>query len=184
MSQKKKQYSVDALEFMTRQKLNAICANRGISVSDETPDEDVRRIILAQQAQEATAEEPVKEPKTQPAPAGMSAPDEDKPGHSEKSKAPPKKSERVWFKVMAGSQSHEKQDVFASLNGESVLIKRNHWVKLPRKFLSVFDCAIQTQMERMGDEKEDRFIERQVPRFNVQIRTIEQGIPPEKSRPE
>ena len=179
----RKQYIAEELAVLSRPKLNVICTNRGIEVAEETPDADVCKMILAQQAQEASAAEAVKPAEPAPEPAPVSHPGEGKPENPEASE-PPKvkvklKSERVWFKVMAGTQAHEKHDVFASLNGESVLIKRNHWVKLPRKFLSIFENAVQTQMENQDD---DRVIERQVPRFNVQVREIEDGIPPEKSR--
>lgn len=179
----RKQYTAQELSVLSRPKLNVICTNRGIEVAEETPDADICRMILAQQAQEASPEAEEKSPETAPEPAPVSYPGEGRPENPEASAAPVKdrKNERVWFKIAMGSQKSERNDVFASLNGESVLIKRNHWVKLPRKFLAVFENAIHTQMER---QENDEIIERQVPRFNVQIRTIEQGIPPEKSRPE
>ena len=187
----RKQYTPEDLQGLSRAKLNVVCVNRGINVSDETPDDDVRKMILAQQAQEsatkeeATAAPEEEQPVTQPEPAPVSYPDEGEPENPEPSPPPKKASkaagnERVWFRVSAGSAAHEKNDVFASLNGESVLIKRNHWVKLPKKFLAVFEHAIQTEFEMTED---DNLLERQVPRFNIQIRTIEQGLPPEKCRP-
>lgn len=178
----RKQYTGEELAVLSRPKLNVICTNRGIEVAEETTDPDVCRMILAQQDQEARAEAELKTDGPEPEPD--SRPDEGVPVNPEKSPAVSKggsKTDRVWFKVMAGSQAHEKHDVFASINGDSVLIKRNHWVKLPRKFLSIFENAVQTEMVKLEDES---VVERQVPRFNTQIRTIESGIPPEKCRAE
>lgn len=84
----------------------------------------------------------------------------------------------VWFRVSAGTSKSEKAPVFAALNGESVLIHRNTWVKLKKKFLPCFEDAVITLVE-VGKDGEKEL--RHAPRFNVSVRSIEEGIPQERS---
>lgn len=154
-----KTYTAADLSAMSRSRLNEAAISRGIDVADETPTSDICKMILAQQ--QATSDK-------EPAPVS----------HPEALKSPVK-NDRVWFKLMAGSQPHEQADQYIAINGENCLLKRNQWMKLKRKFLQVFDNAVQSEFIRKDD---DTVEEREIPRFNYQVREIEDGVPPERSR--
>lgn len=87
-------------------------------------------------------------------------------------------NQTVWFRVSAGTSKSEKAPVFAAVNSESVLIHRNTWVKLKKKFLPCFEDAVITLVE-VGKDGEKEL--RHAPRFNVSVRSIEEGIPQERS---
>ena len=87
------------------------------------------------------------------------------------------KTDRCWFRVMSGSRPDEKGPVFAAINGESVLIQRNHWVELPTRLLPVFEDALSSEVIIDNDGKNS--VVRDVPRFNYEVRTASQGKPKE-----
>ena len=93
----------------------------------------------------------------------------------------PSKTERCWFKVMAGSRPDEKGPVFAAVNGESILVQRNAWVQLPEKFLTVFKDAISSEVIIADDGKSSRV--RDVPRFNFDVRSLSEGKPKDSNLP-
>lgn len=85
------------------------------------------------------------------------------------------KTDRCWFRVMSGSRPDEKGPVFAAVNGDSVLIKRNHWVELPTHFLPVFEDAVSSEVIIDADGKNSTV--RDVPRFNFEVRSRSEGRP-------
>ena len=89
--------------------------------------------------------------------------------------------DRCWFKVMAGSRPDEKGPVFAAINGQSVLIKRNHWVQLPTSYLPVFEDALSSEVVVSEDGKSS--VVRDVPRFNYEVRSLAEGKPKETLLP-
>lgn len=173
MSMPLKNYTADELAKMSRSRLNEAAFSRGIDVADETPTSDICKMILAHQQaspkQYARTVETESEPASEPAQSLAQT----------SSKLP--KGDRVWFKLMAGSQPHEQADQYIALNGDNALVKRNQWMKLKRKHLKVLEEAIQSEFIRK-DDKDDTLEERHIPRFNFQVREIEDGVPPERSR--
>lgn len=91
------------------------------------------------------------------------------------------KVDRCWFRVMSGSRPDEKGPVFAAINGDSVLIQRNHWVELPTHFLPVFKDALMSEVLIADDGKSSSV--RDVPRFNFEVRSISEGQPRESNLP-
>lgn len=91
------------------------------------------------------------------------------------------RTNRCWFRVMSGSRPDEKGPVFAAVNGDSVLIKRNHWVELPTHFLPVFEDALSSEVIIADDGKSSTV--RDVPRFNFEVRSISDGKPRESNLP-
>ena len=176
----RKTYTLADLKSLTRAQLEVVCHNRSIDIDSMMTKEGIISMILEEQFNLKTnAEKPPEndppEPKSTPEPAPVSHPDEGKPATNEPMPAleATNGNDRVWFRVMAGSQEHEKNDVFAALNGEAILIKRNHWVKLKSKFLKIFEDAVQTEVYLEDDEAKIR----NVPRFNYMTRSLEEGLP-------
>ena len=163
----RKTYTLAGLKSLTRAQLEVVCQNRSIDIDSKITDEGVMGMILEEQFNLKTDAEKPPEPKSHT--------DEGKPGTNEPMPAleATNGNDRVWFRVMAGSQEHEKNDVFAALNGEAILIKRNHWVKLKSKFLKIFEDAVQTEVYLEDDEAKIRH----VPRFNFMTRSLEEGLP-------
>ncbi len=172
-------YSRVKLEKMTREDLNITALRWGLTPHDGLADADLVDEIITQQAsqiQEMTPEQrqhianpdAVDEANAQnPVPImGIANP-----------KFEPEKkdeSERIWLRIASGSTALEKADVFMALNGDSCLVKRGEWVKIKRKFLPLLEDAIITQVE-VGEDEEKLL--RHVPRFNIAVRTLQQGLP-------
>lgn len=110
-------------------------------------------------------------------PPARSAPDESQENAQAGRNVLAAKTDRCWFRVMSGSRPDEKGPVFAAINGESVLIKRNHWVELPTRLLPVFEDAVSSEVIIDSDGKNS--VVRDVPRFNYEVRTVSQGKPKE-----
>ncbi len=153
-----KQYTKEALSGYNRTILNTMALRVGIDVSDSLSDDELRRLIF----NASSSENP--EPKAEPV---------------SQAKVAKAQNDRVWFKLMAGSQPHEQASQYIAINGENCYLKRNHWMKIKRKFLQCFENAVQSEFVRKNDDEVE---ERQIPRFNYQIREIEDGVPPERSR--
>ncbi len=129
---------------------------------------------LTKAEREAILKEKVQEPEPEPVPDAMG-----KPTLKEIiAESEARGRERVWVRIAPGSTPGEKGPVFAAHNGFSIRIHRGKWVKLQRRFLSVFADAIITEVELDDDQEK---IERDVPRLNIMVRTLEQGIPQERS---
>lgn len=86
------------------------------------------------------------------------------------------REERVWFKVASGEGKMGKSPMFASLNGESILVKRGEWVQLKKKFLGMLQDAVVTEVDQ---DREGEKTLRDVPRFNYQVRSLSEGKPKE-----
>ncbi len=177
-------YSRERLEEMSRTALTTAALRWGLTPHESALDEDLVNEILSQQVArldemsesdkdrignpeiiEKAREQAVSKPKarknvsegTTKTPAGV------EPDH-----------DRCWVRIASGSTQLEKEDVFLAINGDSVLVKRGHWVKLRKKFLPVLKDAIITQVEVTDDD--DKVL-RHVPRFNVSVRSLADGKP-------
>lgn len=183
----RKQYTLAELKKLPRLRLDNICSFREIVYDEDATDEGLISLILEDQfnlktgnadkaAIKAAKKSENDPPKPEPEPETKDeGPGTDEPMPTLKA---PNGNDRIWFKVMAGSQPHEKDDVFAALNGETMLVKRNHWVKMKTKFLPVFEDAVQTEVYIEDDEPKLRH----VPRFNYMTRTLTEGIPQHERR--
>ena len=69
----------------------------------------------------------------------------------------PKKTERerIWFKLNADQRIAGDAPVFASSNGNAIMIHRNEWVPLPVEYMPCFADAVETVavMQKNGDIK-------------------------------
>ncbi len=175
----KKQYTLANLRDMNREQLDIICESRALELNSTITSEGVISLILEDQFNTKAAAKADKKPEPEPEPKVNTTKEGPATTEPMPSLKAPNGNDRVWFKVMAGSQEHEKNDVFASLNGETMLVKRNHWVQLKSKFLPVFEDAVQTEVY-LDDDDEPQI--RDVPRFNYLIRTLAEGIPQHERR--
>ena len=174
-----KVFSSKQLHAMTRDELNTVAVAAGHMPADETDSQDlIAQIMVAQnvmlekwelnQAAKQAAR-PV-EKAANPVPPVIKKDAASKPD--------PDPEPRVWFKVSPGEGKMGKAPVFCSINGESCLVKRGEWVKLKKKFLNVLQHAVVTEVEQdLSGEKTLR----DVPRFNYQFRSLEEGHPVDTS---
>ena len=173
-------WSREKLEKLARPDLNTVALKWGLVPHDALMDEDLVDEIITQQAaklqeMEADDRERIANPEAM-AMAQEQNPVKEQPktGTSEPAvKTGDAGNERIWMRIASGATALEKADVFAAVNGDSILIKRGSWVKIRKKFLPVFRDAITTVVEVDGDEKTIRH----VPRFNISVRTLAQGLP-------
>lgn len=182
MFEKKKNltvYAREKLQKMQRPQLNTVALQWGLVPHDSLADEDLIDEIVTQQA--ARLQEMDKEEKDHVAnPEAIKEAQARSPVAREPAKpkavaeSKTRAEERVWIRIAAGSTALEKGDVFANLNGDNCLIKRGEWVRVKKKFLNLFNDAIVTQVEI---DKDDNKILRHVPRFNIAVRSLEQGVP-------
>ncbi len=181
-----KMYSKEKLQHLSRDELNTISLSMNHIPAEQTTNADlIMQIMEAQKTvmanyqagrdEKAAAKQAVSE---------NDAPEqkEQKTGHSLDRTIPgpedtePDQDERIWFKVAAGEGKLGKAPLFAALNGESILVQRGRWVKLKKKFLNVLQHAIVTEVEQ---DKDGEKTLRDVPRFNYQTRSLEEGQPVE-----
>jgi len=179
-------YSRDKLQKMPREQLNTAALQWGLVPHDNLADEDLVDEIITQQAarlQEMDQDDkghvsnPEAIEKAQASsPVASVAKAVSKPKAVAEPRELPKSpaEERVWIRIAAGNTALEKTAVFANLNGDNCLIKRGEWVKVKKKFLGVFNDAIVTTVEI---DKDDNKVLRHVPRFNISVRSLEQGVP-------
>ena len=90
-------------------------------------------------------------------------------------KEPPKKKDskkekdRLWFKLMPDQKAGGDAPVFAALQGQSIMVHRNTWVPLPKKYLSCFKDAVETVMTMLEDGSNKIS---HVPRYNYQVKPL------------
>ena len=179
-------YSQERLQKLNRGNLHHAALEWGLAADDSTLDDDLRLQILAQQTSEVkrmTVEEQALIRNLDKVPQDYRKSVSEKAKPEPKAAVKPNKEvdaleQRVWFRVATGASASEKGDVFAAINGDSIRIRRGEWVKLRRKFLPVFRDAQVTEVE-VG--KNDEKIVRHVPRFNISLRSLEEGLPTENS---
>ena len=86
------------------------------------------------------------------------------------------KPTHVYVRIANQEGASGDQPVFLSVNGFPVLIHREKWVKLRTFFLPALKHAVETHFFR----NDNGIMEpKEVRRFNVEVRTLEQGIPNE-----
>ena len=183
---KPKVFNPTELKKMSRPELNSVAMLFSLMPPDDMDDDEIITQIQQRQREEvrkyndrvAAGEKKAAERKKKKEVADDQPEPEPDPEPEPEPESEPPVDDRVWFRVAAGSSALEQADVFASLNGESILIKRGHWIKLKKKFLPVFRDAIITMVEitKEGDK-----VARDVPRFNYSVRSLEEGMPPEPS---
>ena len=83
----------------------------------------------------------------------------------------------VYVRIANAEGAGGDQPVFLQVNGFSVYIHREKWVKLRKLFLSSLRDAEETHFfqDEEGNKQEKR-----IRRFNVDVRSLEQGIPDEQ----
>ena len=177
---KPKTYSLEKLEKMKRDELNTISVGLGLIPDDLTGEEDlINQIMAAQLVELREYEKRVVESreKTEKRKAEKVAKAEGLPSIDV---AEDPDSDRIWVNIAGGSGPLDKGPVFLSINGDSVLVKRGHWVKLKKKFLPIIRDALTTQVE-LDMDNEDKSVLRNVPRLNIAVRSLEEGIPQQAS---
>lgn len=107
---------------------------------------------------------------------GHAKPADPKPdGDSEKDR------KRVWFKLLADQRATGDAPVFASYNGNAIMVHRNKWVPLPIEYLPCFTDAVEKQVtiQKDGSSKES-----DVPRYNFQYQPLTDiNTPPDGGEP-
>lgn len=179
-------FSRERLSGMTREEMTTAALRWGLVPHESISDEDLINEILTQQAArlqelEASDKERIANPQVvEKAKAQAVSRPKEKPKLEQNgvTKILEPENDRCWIRIASGGSDLEKADVFLAINGESVLIKRGHWVKLRKKFLPVLRDAIVTQVEITDNEEK---LLRHVPRFNISVRSLADGKPDESN---
>lgn len=82
---------------------------------------------------------------------------------------------RCWIMIANSNEPGGDKDVFISVNDNPISIKRNKWVKVKKMHVMALDDATQTVYEKSSVNGKEATVEREVPRYNIQVRTLEQG---------
>ena len=98
---------------------------------------------------------------------------------SEPKPEPKKEPTHVYVRIANQEGAAGDKPVFLQVNGYPVLIHRERWVKLRTFFLPSLKHAVETHFFK--NEETGLMEEKEVRRFNVEVRTLDQGIPDENS---
>ena len=86
-----------------------------------------------------------------------------------KPETPKHDKDRVWFKLMPDQKAAGDAPVFAGLQGQTIMVHRNTWVPLPKKYLPCFRDAVETIVTTLKDGTTRTS---DVPRYNFQIQPL------------